>query len=172
MTVGASAAGPARGRATVEVMRSFALGLLLCVALGGCGSSDPGDAGDLETGAASPTDLVPVPGSPPVPHEVAADQVGTEFTPGASLVMAQSTPFEAWTALPGNRIAVHFVTGTPECYGADATVEETEETVVVTVRTGTLESAKDKSCIMIAVYGTMELQLAAPVGTRTVLNGT
>lgn len=152
-------------------MRSFALGLLMCLALGGCGSSDSTEPTDIETGAATPTDLVPVPGSPPVPHQVAADQVGTSFTPGASLIMAQSTPFEAWTPLPGNRIAVHFVTGTPECYGADATVVETDESVIVTVRTGTLESAKNKSCIMIAVYGTMELQLAAPVGTRTVLNG-
>lgn len=152
----------------------------MCVALGGsvlglstvsgCAAADPADTPDTETGAPTPTDLVPVPGAPPIPYEVPADHEGTNFTPNDDLYMAQTTPFEAWTALPGNRIAVHFVTGTPECYGADASVVETDETVAITIRTGTLQSAKSKSCIMIAVYGTMELQLDAPVGTRAVVN--
>lgn len=149
------------------------LGLLACFALSGCADDSDSLADETDSAAAvARQDMVPVPGAPPVPHEVAADHVGTEFVPGAPLVMAQSTPFEAWTPLPNNMIAVHFVTGSPECYGADATVEETPDTVTVTLRTGTLESAKDKSCIMIAVYGTMELQLSAPVGDRQVLNGT
>lgn len=152
-------------------MKALAVGLLLCLALAAC-SSGSAEPADPDGAGASPTDMVPVPGAPPVPHEVPIDQSGTAFRPEPALVMAQSTPFEAWTPLPGNRIAVHFVTGSPECYGADATVAETERDVTITVRTGRLASAQDKACIMIAVVGTMELDLSAPVGDRTVRNGT
>ncbi|GGG17657.1 hypothetical protein GCM10007304_34700 [Rhodococcoides trifolii] len=150
-------------------MRLFALGLLLCFALTGCGGASATDEDDVTT--PSPTDLVPTPGAPPVPMEVSDDQVGTEFTVTPTLLRAQTTPFEAWSPLSGNRIAVHFVTGSPECYGADATVVETPSDVTITLRTGTLVSAEDKACIMIAVYGTMVLDLSTPVGDRKVLNG-
>ena len=150
-------------------MRLFALGLLLCFALTGCGASAASE--DDSTAVPTPSDLVPTPGAAPVPMEVDADQVGTQFDITPELLRAQSTPFESWSTLSASKIAVHFVTGSPECYGADATVVETPTTVTVTVRTGTLPSAEDKACIMIAVYGTLDLELDAPLADRTVLNG-
>ena len=137
-------------------MKALAVGLLLCLTLAAC-SSGSAEPADPDGAGASPTDMVPVPGAPPVPHEVPIDQSGTAFRPEPALVMAQSTPFEAWTPLPGNRIAVHFVTGSPECYGADATVAETERDVTITVRTGRLASAQDKTCIMIAVLSLIHI---------------
>ena len=69
-----------------------------------------------------------------------------------------------------NPIAIHFVTGTPECYGAHAEVTETDTEVVIGLRTGTLPEAADKACIMVAVYGTMQMTLQAPLGDRDIVN--
>ena len=79
--------------------------------------------------------------------------------------------FESWSEVDDHTVAVHFVTGTPECYGAYATVEETDTTVIVTLRTGALPEAADKMCILVAVFGSLDVPLSRPLGDRHVVNG-
>ena len=62
---------------------------------------------------------------------------------------------ESWSRVADEQaVALHFTTGTPECYGVHATVAETAETVTVELRGGTLPGAVGRACIMIAVSGT------------------
>lgn len=155
-------------------MRFFAAGVLLCILLGACSTAasegDSGDAGTATLPASPPASLMQHPSAPPVPEEVPVGDVGTMFEPTPDLVRASTTPFESWSQVSPNTIAIHFVTGTPECYGANATVTETDTQVLVALRTGTLPEAEDKACIMVAVYGTMQMTLKAPLGDRTILN--
>jgi hypothetical protein len=67
-------------------------------------------------------------------------------------------------------VAVHFTSGTPECYGAHATATETPEAVIVDLTTGTRVDAVHRACIMIALTGTLEVPLEAPLGDRQVLS--
>ncbi|OZF05385.1 hypothetical protein [Rhodococcoides fascians] len=151
-------------------MRFLAAGVLLCVLLVGCGN-DPADGGD-DVEATTPTSaqLMHSPSAPPVPVEVPVGDVGTMFESTPGLVRAVSTPFESWSQISPNTIAIHFVTGTPECYGAEVEVTESDTEVIIALRTGTLPEAADKACIMVAVYGTMQMTLSSPVGDRAIVN--
>ncbi|SNS44701.1 hypothetical protein [Rhodococcoides kyotonense] len=152
-------------------MRLVAAGLMLCVLLGGCSSQAASDDSDADsTTSNAPAALMHTPSAPPVPVEVPVGEVGTMFDSTPGLVRATSTPFESWSQISPNTIAIHFVTGTPECYGAEAQVTETDSEVIVALRTGTLPEAADKACIMVAVYGTMQMTLQSPVGDRAVVN--
>lgn len=145
---------------------------MLCLLLVGCSTASGGDEETTPTvgTTTTPVGLVQQPSAPPVPHEVPVGEVGTMFEPTPDLIRTTTTPFESWSQVSPNTIAVHFVTGTPECYGADATVTETDTTVTIELRTGTRPEAADKSCIMVAVYATMQMTLASPLGSRTILN--
>ncbi|RRQ28083.1 hypothetical protein DK926_09340 [Rhodococcus sp. Eu-32] len=151
-------------------MRKVAAGLMLCVLLGGCSSQAVSDDVDADGPTNAPAGLMHSPSAPPVPIEVPVGEVGTMFDSTPGLVRATATPFESWSQVSPNTIAIHFVTGTPECYGAEAQVTETDSHVVIALRTGTLPEAADKSCIMVAVYGTMQMTLQSPLGDRAVVN--
>ncbi|QCB50304.1 hypothetical protein E5720_05295 [Rhodococcus sp. PAMC28707] len=153
-------------------MRFLAAGVLLCILLVGC-ASEATTAGRVDvdtTSSPAATDPLRSPSSPPVPVEVPVGEVGTMFESTPELIRAAPTPFESWSQISPNTIAIHFVTGTPECYGADAKVTETDTEVVIALRTGTRQEAADKACIMVAVYGTMQMTLHSPLGDRTVVN--
>ncbi|MDH6292100.1 hypothetical protein M2275_007039 [Rhodococcus opacus] len=154
-------------------MRVLALAVLACLALAGCGSGSSTDEPTIPPEIASAVD--PSPTNPssgmPIPSEVPGDEFGTVFESRPDIVRANPTPFESWSRADGNKVAIHFVTGTPECYGADATVTETDTTVTISLRTGTLPEAADKMCILVAVFGTLEVPLQAPLGDRQVING-
>lgn len=152
-------------------MRFLAAGVLACILLVGCGTESADRSDDVETTSnTAPADLMHSPSAPPVPVEVPVGEVGTMFESTTGLVRAAATPFESWSQVSPNTIAIHFVTGTPECYGADAQVTETDTQVIVALRTGTLPEAADKACIMVAVYGTMQMTLHSPLGDRTIVN--
>lgn len=156
-------------------MRFLTAGVLACILLVGCSSgTTDGSGDDVEpTSSAAPAasaDLLRSPSSPPVPVEVPVGEVGTMFQSTPGLVRATATPFESWSHVSPNTIAIHFVTGTPECYGAQAHVTETDTEVIIALHTGTLPEAADKSCIMVAVYGTMQMTLQRPLGDREIVN--
>ncbi|WP_280233492.1 hypothetical protein [Nocardia cyriacigeorgica] len=125
-----------------------------------CGGSDDDAAQDV-TSTVSDT-------APSTPAENPAAATGEPFTADPTIVGAHPIPFSSWTALPDNRIAVSFETGSPECYGVDATVTETDSAITIELRSGTRADSVGKMCIMIAVFGTVELPLEAPVGEREV----
>jgi hypothetical protein len=103
------------------------------------------------------------------PPEVPAG--GVEFVDDPSLVNPHPARVEGWSRVTRpDAVAVHFTSGTPECYGAHATVSETPESVTVDLTNGTRADAVDRACIMIALFGTLEVPLQAPLGDRAVLS--
>ncbi|ULE34851.1 hypothetical protein [Mycobacterium sp. IDR2000157661] len=92
------------------------------------------------------------------------------FTDNPAIVDAQPMAAESFTRIDDRRIAVHFTTGTPACYGVHATVQETPQTVTVELLSGTLPEAVDRACIMIAVFGTIDVALQHPLGDRAVVS--
>ncbi|MFZ2175950.1 MAG: hypothetical protein WAW17_18310 [Rhodococcus sp. (in: high G+C Gram-positive bacteria)] len=154
-------------------MRVIALAIVACLAVAGCGSGsvteEPARSIDLSS-TVDPNATSPSSGMPE-PTEVPGEDFQTVFTPRPDIVQAHPTPFESWSRAGDHRVAIHFVTGTPECYGADATVTETDTTVAISLRTGTLPEAADKMCILVAVFGTLEVRLESPLGDRKVING-
>lgn len=94
---------------------------------------------------------------------------GAVFADNPAIVDAHRMPAESFSRVPGDRaVAVHFTTGTPECYGVHATVAETAQTVDVELQSGSLPEAVGRACIMIAVSGTVEVPLQSPLGDRQV----
>ncbi|MEU1984122.1 hypothetical protein [Nocardia sp. NPDC019395] len=144
--------------------------LAICTALSvtACGDTD-------KTGAEpGPT---PGPSAAPSPerqHSTPTEDPGADpgriFTADPSIVGAHPVPFTSWTRVAEDRIAIHFETGVPECYGVDASVTESETTVTVELRSGSRADSTDKMCVMVAVFGTLEVQLDAPLGNRQVLS--
>ena len=131
-------------------MREFAVGLLACLAIGGCSVTA---GADEQTGT-------------PVPADPAAAS-GVVFVRTPNLLDARPTEVSAWTPTPAG-IAVGFTTGPQSCYGVDATVSETADTVIVELRTGTLPEAFGRACTMNLVYGTLDVPLSSPIGDREV----
>lgn len=134
-------------------MRWIAVGLLV-LALAGCSEAGTPVAVDRPT--------------PATTSAVTPDR--SVFQRDPSIVNTNPLAIESWTATPGG-VAVHFTTGSPACYGVDADiVGETDTTVTVDLRSGSLPAAVGTMCTMIAVYGTLDLPLAAPLGERTVVS--
>lgn len=113
--------------------------------------------------AAEPTTTAAPPEVPPDP--------GVVFTNDPSIVDPHPMPVESWSRIgAGDVLALNFTTGTPECYGVNALVQETAENVTVELRGGTRPEALGRACIAIALFGTLEVPLQSPVGDRQVLS--
>ena len=118
--------------------------------------------------AAQPPAPVPV----PVP-ETAPGTPAAMFVDNPAIVNAYPTRPQAWSRVIDERtVRLHFTTGTPECYGVSATVQESADAVLVDLRTGTLPSALDRACIAIALFGGLDVPLQQPLGARRVLSVT
>ena len=93
------------------------------------------------------------------------------FKDNPAIVDPHRAAIESWSrATVGNAVAVNFASGTPECSGVHATVVETPDTVTVDLQAGTLPEAYGRMCIMLAVFGTLEVPLQSPLGDRQVLS--
>ncbi|KUI44492.1 hypothetical protein AU197_04155 [Mycobacterium sp. IS-1590] len=95
---------------------------------------------------------------------------GLLFVDNPAIVDPHPLRAESYNRVPGDRaVGVHFTTGTPQCYGVHATVQETPEAVTVELFGGTLPEAVDRPCILIAVAGILDVPLQNPLGSRQVL---
>jgi hypothetical protein len=95
---------------------------------------------------------------------------GVEFTDNPDIVDPQPIRVESWSRTADDHaVAVHFTLGPAECYGVHATTRETTETVTVELRSGTPPEAVGRMCIMIALFGTLDVPLQQPLGDRRVL---
>lgn len=95
---------------------------------------------------------------------------GLMFTDNPAIVDSHPMRAQSYSRVPDDRaVAVHFTTGTPQCYGVHATVQETAQTVTVELRGGTLPEAVGRPCIMIALSGILDVPLQSPLGARQVL---
>ncbi|MGZ4762931.1 MAG: hypothetical protein ACXVGO_06200 [Mycobacterium sp.] len=91
------------------------------------------------------------------------------FTDTSDLVDSHPAAIDSWSrAAADNAVAVNFTSGTPACAGVHATAVETSDTVTVDLQGGTLPEAVGRMCIMLAVFGTVEVPLQAPLGDRRV----
>jgi hypothetical protein len=96
---------------------------------------------------------------------------GALLTDNPAIVDTHPMPVASWSRFADDRaLAVHFTTGTPQCFGVDATTQETADSVTVELRGGTLPEAVGRACILIAVEGTLQVPLQAPLGNRRVLS--
>ncbi|WP_067698138.1 hypothetical protein [Nocardia jejuensis] len=136
----------------------------LSVSVAACGNSDSnGDKSKSSTTSAGDTTAAG-------PTEATGGSIGRTFTADPSIVSPHPIVFDSWTRVAPDKISVNFQTGSPECYGVDATTTETDSTVTVELRGGTLPSAVGKMCTMIAVFGSLEIPLKAPLGDRKVVS--
>ena len=95
----------------------------------------------------------------------------TPFSDNAAITDSHLQSIESWSRLPdGDAVAVHFTTGTPECFGVHAEVQETADLIAVKLYSGTLPEAVGRACTMIAVLGTATVLLESPVGSRAVVS--
>lgn len=95
---------------------------------------------------------------------------GLMFTDNPAIVDPHPMRAESFSRVADDRaVAVHFTTGTPQCYGVHATAQETAEIVTVQLRGGTLPEAVGRACILIAVSGMLDVPLQSPLGARQVL---
>ncbi|MBH0776178.1 hypothetical protein [Nocardia bovistercoris] len=140
------------------VVTAFAL----AAAAGGCGSGE-------ESGPTSSAATTTPASTPSRDPEAAA---GRMFTADTTIVGARPIPFTTWTLAAPDRVAVGFQTGSPECYGVDARVTESDKAVTIEIRSGTKANAVGRMCTMVAVFGTLEVPLKAPLGDRMLLSAT
>jgi hypothetical protein len=103
------------------------------------------------------------------PPEVPPDPSRLVFIDNPEIVDPHPTQVESWSR-SGDGLAVNFTTGTPECYGVHATVRETADTVTVELTGGSVPQLFSQMCIMLAVFGTVEVPLQRPLGERQVLD--
>ncbi|AQQ15579.1 hypothetical protein CGLAU_08120 [Corynebacterium glaucum] len=93
----------------------------------------------------------------------------SDITPNRSIKQAQETAWSKWEKVEGsNAVRIFYTTGTPECYGQYADVEETDTEVKVRLYSGALPNAPE-ACIAIALEGSMVVPLKAPLGDRKVV---
>ncbi|RDI66649.1 hypothetical protein [Nocardia pseudobrasiliensis] len=139
-----------------------AVAALLALLAAGCGQSN--NDGAQGNTSAHPTSAAST------PTEQTTPQPGRAFTANPAIANPRPIAFDSWTRVAPDRIAVNFQSGSPECYGVDASTTESDSTVTVELRAGTLPEAAGRMCTMIAVFGTLEIPLKQPLGNRKVLS--
>jgi hypothetical protein len=142
---------------------SFALlcGVILPAA---CGS---GDAASSSGDDVSST-VLPPPSNPAVPFDertAAAKQVANR---GDLITQHAATPIAV--TLDGSNprlVRVRFWGGVAPCNGAHVHADETSDAVVVSLYVGTPPEGKDKMCIDLAELQEVTVELARPLGDRS-----
>ncbi|MET0897148.1 MAG: hypothetical protein ABWY45_04455 [Mycobacterium sp.] len=133
-------------------------------AAGGLGLSSAVATGE-PVGDAPPTPIITTVPEVPLPAGI------TQFVDNPAIVDSHPQHIESWSRLPDDHaVAVQFTTGTPVCFGTHVEVQETPDIVAVKLRSGTVPEAVDRACTMIAVFGTVNAVLEAPVGHRAVVS--
>ncbi|GAB3222171.1 hypothetical protein [Mycolicibacterium hippocampi] len=125
-------------------------------------------------GFAPPAAAQPPPGPPPVPvPETSPDTPALMFVDEPAILDVRPMSPQAWSRTADEHaVRLHFTSGIPECYGVTADVRETDDDVVVDLRTGTMPQAAGRACIAIAVSGGLDVPLQQPLGDRRVLSAT
>ena len=100
--------------------------------------------------------------------EVPPDPARTLFVDNPAIVDPHLTRIESFSR-DGERLLVNFTAGTPDCFGVHVTAQETADAVTIDLRGGTPPEAVGRMCIALAVHGSAEVALQAPLGTRQVL---
>jgi hypothetical protein len=148
--------------------RAGAAAALLALLAAGCGQANHAGTQANTTTAST----APMSSGPSAPTEQNPPNPGRLFTANPAIVGAAPMPFDSWSPVAPDRIAVNFQAGSPDCYCVDATTTETADTVTIALRSGRLPEAAGRMCTMIAVFGTLDITLKQPLGNRKVLSAT
>ncbi|RMI28118.1 hypothetical protein [Nocardia stercoris] len=143
-----------RGARRLAAAAATALAVLTVAACGHTGNAAP---------QKNSTTTTPAP-----PSSLAQPRPGRTFTADPAIVNPRPLRFDSWYKIADDKIAVNFQLGSPDCYGVDVETTETDSAVTVALRTGTLPQAVGRMCSMIAVFGSMEIDLQHPLGSRKV----
>jgi len=104
------------------------------------------------------------------PPEVPPAGTGVVLADDPGIVGAHPIHVAGWIrGANTNAVAVHFMSGAPECYAVHTTAKETDKTVTVNVDAGMRSAAVGKACAMFAQAATADVVLKAPLGNRQVL---
>jgi hypothetical protein len=103
------------------------------------------------------------------PPEVPPDPSRLVFLDNPAIVDPQPMQVQSWSR-SGDGLMVNFTSGVPECFGVHVDVEETPDTVTVELAGGSQPESVGRICIMLAVFGTVEVPLQSPLGERQVLD--
>lgn len=141
------------GASRRRLVLSFASGLLL-VAIG---------AGSALAQSPSVGPDTPVTGSPPV--SVPIDDGAIPAIPDPTVTGEQPTAFDHVTVgADGRTLTIYFWNGAEGCYGLkDVTVTKTDDGYAITVWTGMLPEAVNRTCIAIAQLYSTQVVLDAPI---------
>lgn len=99
--------------------------------------------------------------------EVPPDPARTLFADNPAIVDPHLTRIESFSR-EGERLLVNFTAGTPDCFGVHVIAQETADAVTIDLRGGTPPESVGRMCIALAVDGTAEVALQAPLGSRQV----
>ncbi|MBU9767232.1 hypothetical protein FR943_25800 [Mycobacterium sp. TNTM28] len=99
--------------------------------------------------------------------EVPLDPTRTVFVDNPAIVDPHQTRIESFSR-DGDGLFVNFTAGTPDCFGVHLITRETPDTVTIELRGGTPPESVGRMCIALAVAGTAEVALQAPLGARPV----
>ena len=142
-------------------MMRKALIILAVMTLAGCGErAEPGAVSGPDAPVSSgPVTVVPNPGPTTL-----------EVEPREGLVDVVPHIFDKAEPLDSKTIRVEFYGGVEECDGLDhVEVEETKDTVTITLYTGRVPSAE--VCIEIAVLKATTVELDSPLAGREIVDG-
>lgn len=94
----------------------------------------------------------------------------TAFVDDPAILDSRPQAVDSWSRVADpNAVAVTFTSGTPECHGVHAEVQQTPDIVAVKLRSGTVPAAVGRACIAIAMAATLTIPLDAPLGDRAVV---
>jgi hypothetical protein len=106
-------------------------------------------------------------------YPAAAEPVAKRVEPRPGMAGVHPVPFETATPI-GDETAldVRFWGGVEPCFVLDsALVEETAETVTITLSAGSDPARPGVACIEIAIWMSVEVRLASPLGGRAIRDG-
>lgn len=152
-------------------MRTAAMWILVLALLTGCAQAD----NDSVSGATGSGEILcSEEGTIPPPECLPPDAGEPELvTPRPGMADVRPIPWERAEPVGDARLRVHWTGGVEPCYVLDRVeVTETAETVTVTLFQGSDPTAPpDQACIEIGVFKAVEVDLEAPLGDRTVVDG-
>ena len=138
----------------------------------GSSGEDAGFAGGDDSGQGSPPYAGTEPGSPGSPG-VEPPPDGGSTGPDVPDADAGTIAVDSFYRYDATHLALNYANGVPECYGDAGTplVEETADAVVVTIPRIPPKRSGDTACIDIALLGSIDIRLSAPLDGRVVLDG-
>jgi hypothetical protein len=139
-------------------------GLVLVAALGaGCGGQGPG-GGETTGGTPASGDST----AQPAPTQSDTGGPAPDEEPRSDLAHEQVVEWTDYEVVSDRQLRFFFATGTPNCYGARAVVEEDGEAVRVATVVGTVPGAPE-NCSLVGRQASILVTTDAPVEGREVV---